>query len=190
MDINFLGNYDNLAAVEAAYPYGGSEGDYLNIAGTKYSWNKYTLQWETSGGGTTPSREHTTFSDLNVQNNVNIGGNGRVRGDLQVDGLLTANRVVTPNKGLFASLAALQAAYPSPIVGMWAAVGDSFPADVYRCDVEGSWSATGETIEEDQLTNILLYSQQTLTEQEKQQVLENIGIEVITDVEMDAVLGD
>ena len=174
MDINNLGEFTSMEAVEAAYPYGGTEGDYLTINGVKYNWNKYTLKWgnETESS----SRQKAEFSDLQVQNDVLVGGNQRVRGDLQVDGLLRANHVQTPNKGLFDSLAALQQAYPFPLVGMWAAVGDSFPADVYRCDVAGAWSATGETIEEVQLTNILLYSPQTLTDAEKKQARDNIGI--------------
>lgn len=49
------------------------------------------------------------------------------------------------NKGLFASLSALQAAYPSPTVGDWAVVGNTIPGAIYRCTTAGSWSATGET---------------------------------------------
>ena len=50
-----------------------------------------------------------------------------------------------PNCGLFASAAALNAAYPSPLVGMWAMVGDTIPAEIYRCQTAGTWTATGET---------------------------------------------
>ncbi|MDO4163877.1 MAG: hypothetical protein Q4D56_05750 [Bacteroides sp.] len=48
-------------------------------------------------------------------------------------------------KGLFASLEALQTAYPSPVVGDWAIVGDTVPGDIYRCSTAGTWEATGET---------------------------------------------
>lgn len=205
MDIRNLGNFASIQAVWATYPQGGVEGDYLfipNQSGTKYRWNKYIQNWENAAVVTeTTTRESTTFSDLNVQNDVLVGGkmdvNGEmlvenhaeIQGGLKVGGTLRAGHVKQPNVGLFATLQALQAAYPNPEVGMWATVGDSVPGAVYRCDTAGTWTATGGTGGVDELENVLLYSVQSLTSAERNQVLENLGIEVITNVEMDAVLG-
>lgn len=44
--------------------------------------------------------------------------------------------------GYFLTSSELQAAYPSPVVGMSATVGTQF--EIYRCETEGVWSATGE----------------------------------------------
>ena len=49
------------------------------------------------------------------------------------------------SKGLFPTQAALVAAYPSPIVGDYAYVGDSLPATIYDCLVAGTWHNTGQT---------------------------------------------
>lgn len=194
MDIRNLGNFADIQAVWSAYPNGGIEGDYLFIPdqdGTKYRWNKYIQQWENAEVVTeTDSRQDFTVSDLNVQHELHVGSHADVHGDLRVRGVLHANHVKQPNVGLFATLTALQAAYPSPEVGMWAIVGDSVPGYVYRCDTAGTWAATGETGGVDDLEGVLLYSQQSLTEAQKEQVLENLGIEVITTAEMEAALAD
>ena len=177
MDIRNLGNFASIDAVWARYPNGGQEGDYLTIAGVKYRWNKYILKWENAEVVTeTSGRESTTFSDLHVQNDVIVGG------DVKVNGTLRAEHVKQPNVGLFATLADLQAAYPTPEVGMWAVVGDSVPGAVYRCTTEGVWSATGGTGGVDELENVLLYSQQTLNESQRNQVLSNLGLtEIVND---------
>lgn len=49
------------------------------------------------------------------------------------------------SKGLFPTQAALTAAYPSPIVGDYAYVGDSLPATIYDCVTNGTWHNTGQT---------------------------------------------
>ena len=59
-----------------------------------------------------------------------------------IDGL--ENRT-TRSKGLFPTAAALSAAIPSPKVGDYAYVGDSLPATVYDCLVEGTWHNTNQT---------------------------------------------
>ena len=56
------------------------------------------------------------------------------------------------NKGLFATSAALSAAIPSPTVGDWALVGDSFPADLYVCTTDGVWTDSGEDYEGDNVS--------------------------------------
>lgn len=134
MDLNNLGTYTSIQAVWDAYPNGGKEGDYLYIGKVKYSWNKYERIWENSNTVTqTPGRDNHNFDgDVTVQNNLTVAGT------------LRAKRVKQPNCGLFPTLEALKKRYPNPEVGMWAAVGDTTPADIYRCDVEGVWEATGE----------------------------------------------
>ncbi|MBQ8874698.1 MAG: hypothetical protein IJY60_05265 [Bacteroides sp.] len=133
-DLNNLGTYTSIKAVWEAYPNGGKEGDYLYIGKVKYSWNKYERIWENSENITqAPGRENTNFDgDVTVQNNLTVAGT------------LRAKRVKQPNCGLFPTLEALKKRYPNPEVGMWAAVGNTTPADIYRCDVEGVWKATGE----------------------------------------------
>ena len=54
--------------------------------------------------------------------------------------------LTTKGKGLFATLAALQAAVPNPQVGDWAAVGSSFPAELYVCNTAGTWTDSEETV--------------------------------------------
>lgn len=49
------------------------------------------------------------------------------------------------NSKLYASEALLKQAIPSPSVGDWAIVGDSIPGEIYRCDTDGEWTATGQT---------------------------------------------
>lgn len=134
-DLTNLGEYSSLSAVLAAYPEGGKEGDYLYISGTKYRWNKYDLIWENAA----------TVTESNARENKVFDGDVTVNNNLTVAGELRAKRVKQPNCGLFATLDALTAAYPSPTVGMWAIVGDTIPGPLYRCDTEGVWTATGET---------------------------------------------
>ena len=194
MDIRNLGNFANVEAVWASYPNGGIEGDYLfipNEQGVKYRWNKYIRKWENAAVVTeSDAREHRTVSDLQVQHELHVGSHADVHGDLRVRGVLRARHVKQPNVGLFSTLAALQAAYPTPEVGMWAIIGDSVPGYVYRCETAGTWKATGETGGVDELENVVLYGEQSLTSSQQEQVLENLGIEVITGEEMDAVLAD
>ena len=178
MDIRNLGNW-------VAYPNGGIEGDYLfipNQQGTKYRWNKYIKQWENAAVVTeTTGRQDFTVSDLQVQNEVHVGSHADVHGDLRVQGVLRAGHVKQPNVGLFATLAALQSAYPTPEVGMWAVIGDSVPGYVYRCNTAGTWEATGGTGGVDDLENVVLYGQQSLTEAEKEQARENIGVDTVVE---------
>lgn len=51
----------------------------------------------------------------------------------------------TRNKGLFASLSELEAAYPSPAKVDWAIVGSTIPGTVYKCNTAGTWTSTGQT---------------------------------------------
>ncbi len=56
------------------------------------------------------------------------------------------------NKGLFGTSAALSAAIPSPSVGDWALVGTSFPAAIYVCEDDGTWTDSGETYSGDNVS--------------------------------------
>ena len=134
-DINDLGSFSSIDAVWAKYPEGGKEGDYCTVGGNKYRWNKYDCIWENTEVVTqSTARKVETFD-----------GDVHVHNDLVVGGVLRAKNVKQPNCGLFDTVAALKAAYPTPEVGMWATVGNTVPAAVYRCDVAGTWRATGET---------------------------------------------
>ena len=55
----------------------------------------------------------------------------------------------TTSSGLFPTVAALQAAYPSPVVGQYAFVGAGFPADIYVCTTAGTWTDSGEDYDGD-----------------------------------------
>lgn len=61
----------------------------------------------------------------------------------------------TTSTGLFPTLEALQAAYPSPVVGQYAFVGAGFPADIYVCNTAGTWTDSGADYDGDNvdLTN-------------------------------------
>ena len=134
MDINYKGEFTSIEAVWERYPEGGIEGDYLYINSVKYRWNKYDCIWENA----------ETVTDSPARRIDNFDGDVHVQNDLVVGGTLRAKKVKQPNCGLFATEAALNAAFPKPEVGMWAAVGDTLPADIYRCNTEGVWEATGE----------------------------------------------
>lgn len=51
--------------------------------------------------------------------------------------------------GLYPTSSALEAAWPSPKVGDYAFVGDSFPAAIYVCETEGEWTDSGEEYDGD-----------------------------------------
>lgn len=135
MDIRNLGEFADIKAVWEQHPEGGREGDFLFIGGVKYRWNKYERIWENAATITeTPARDTKTFDEDVVMSN-----------NLTVAGVLRAKGVKQPNCGLFRDLASLKAAHPEPEVGMWAAVGNTTPAPIYRCDTKGVWIATGST---------------------------------------------
>lgn len=179
-DINLVGEFSSIDALWSRYPEGGIEGDYAIVGGVKYQWDKYNRQWISANAEPeTPARKITdVWGDMHVHNDLRIGGK------------LYAASVKQPNVGLFATFESLQAEYPNPKVGMWAVIGDSIPGYIYRCDTEGEWSATGEKGGVDELENVVLYSAQTLTNAQRLQVLENLGMDVITTSEMEEALSD
>lgn len=135
IDLNDLGSFASINALWAAYPEGGQEGDYCTIAGVKYRWDKYDRMWVADPNyGPTPARKVETFyGDVYMQNNLTVAGYIRAKGIKQ------------PCLGLFLTEAALKAKWPEPEVGMWALVGENFPATVYVCETDGEWSETEAT---------------------------------------------
>ena len=87
--------------------------------------------------------------NLSVSRDITAGGHLKVRGNSVFDhnvvikGWLDAKNIKGPCKGLYASLDALKAAYPRPMPGWYALVGDTLPAAVYRTEGD-EWVATGE----------------------------------------------
>lgn len=132
---NYVGSFANVAAIWSAFPNGGTEGDYATIGGVVYCWNKYYRIWENAATVTegTARRVDTFDGNVNIQNNLTVAGT------------LRAKRLKQPNCGMYANYAALTARYPSPEVGMWAAVADEGSSTgyvLYRCDTDGSWANT------------------------------------------------
>lgn len=86
---------------------------------------------------------------VSVGRSVAIGGKAIVRGSatighhLKVEGWVDAPNIKGPLKGLFASPDALRAAYPRPMPGWFALVGNTLPADIWRVDGK-EWVYTGE----------------------------------------------
>lgn len=87
--------------------------------------------------------------DLAVGRNVSIGGKATIQGKthfkgrVKIDGWLEARNIQGANKGMFATLEKLQAAYSLPHDGWWAIVGDTLPGPIYVAE-GGKWLATGE----------------------------------------------
>lgn len=87
--------------------------------------------------------------NLSVSRDITAGGHLTARGNSVFDhnvvikGWLDAKNIKGPCKGLYASLDALKAAYPRPMPGWYALVGDTLPAAVYRTEGD-EWVATGE----------------------------------------------
>lgn len=88
--------------------------------------------------------------NANISRNVNVGGHAKVNGDVTVNhnlfvkGWIDAPNIKGPLKGLYASEETLKAAYPRPMPGWFALVGNTLPAQVWRVD-GGKWMPTGET---------------------------------------------
>lgn len=81
--------------------------------------------------------------NLNVGSHLNVNGDGLFWHNLIVKGWLDAPNIKGPLKGLYASEASLNEAYPRPMPGWFALVGNTLPANVYRVE-GGKWVATGE----------------------------------------------
>ena len=81
--------------------------------------------------------------NLTVGGKLNIKHNTTCEKDLHVKGWLNARNIRGAGKGLYETVAKLNAAYPSPENGWYALVGNTLPADIYRAWGK-KWIATGE----------------------------------------------
>lgn len=94
-------------------------------------------------------RNEEINGDLTVNRDVVVGKNLHTRGNAQFDhGVVVKGWLDAPNikgafKGLYASGSALKSAYPRPMPGWYALVGNAIPADVWRVDGD-EWVPTGE----------------------------------------------
>lgn len=159
---NELGIYSSLTEVWARYPQGGKEGDTLIISDEQYKWDKYTNNWIKDGPcEITPARD-----EINLYNDYVFNH------DVKVLGKFFANAIRQPNCGLFGTLEELKEAFPNPIPGYWACIGNSVPAPIYRYSVSKEWIATGEVggvqSDNDKL-EALERNVQLLSEHEKEQ---------------------
>jgi predicted acyltransferase (DUF342 family) len=89
---------------------------------------------------------------LSVGGTLSVGGKATVSGsvvvghNVKIEGWLEAKNIKGPNKGVFMTLTALQAAYPNPQNGWFAGVGSSTPFAVF-VGVDGEWVPTGGGME-------------------------------------------
>lgn len=79
----------------------------------------------------------TTFGEAMEMINQNFDLTHTALGDVEY--------ATRKNKGLFSTPSALQTAVPHPQKGDWALVGDSFPAAIYVCNTDDTWSDSGKT---------------------------------------------
>lgn len=77
----------------------------------------------------------TTFSSMQENINSKIKDVNAATSDLK--------SIIGMDKGVFASIDALQTAYPSPQVGYSAKVGTELPYAIYVCEKAGTWKDSG-----------------------------------------------
>lgn len=184
IDKNYLGTFVRMKDVLAAYPDGGQKGDYLYVGETLYRWDKWNLSWVADGvtAEASAKRIHTFDGEVDIDEELHVGGDAVFNGSIRVNGTVVASRVKQPSVGLFASLQALQKAYPNPSVGMWATIGDTMPSPIYRCTEAGKWEATGEVGGVDQVERDLYYTKQEADEAMQRVAQETLGDSVPTKV--------
>lgn len=85
----------------------------------------------------------STSRDITAGGHLNVRGNSVFGHNVVIKGWLDAKNIKGPCKGLYASEDTLNKAYPNPMPGWYALVGNTLPAAVYRSD-GGKWVATGE----------------------------------------------
>lgn len=85
----------------------------------------------------------STSRDITAGGHLNVRGNSVFDHNVVIKGWLDAKNIKGPYKGLYASEETLNEAYPKPMPGWYALVGNTLPANVYRSD-GGKWVATGE----------------------------------------------
>ncbi len=85
----------------------------------------------------------TVGRELTAGGRSDFKGNSKFHHNVRVEGWLDAPNIKGPCKGLYASVETLNEAYPRPMPGWYALVGDTLPAAVYRAE-GGKWVATGQ----------------------------------------------
>lgn len=85
----------------------------------------------------------STSRDITAGGHLNVRGNSTFDHNVVIKGWLDAKNIKGACKGLYASEDALNKAYPKPMPGWYALIGDTLPAAVYRAE-GGKWVATGE----------------------------------------------
>lgn len=85
----------------------------------------------------------STSRDITAGGHLNVRGNSVFDHNVVIKGWLDAKNIKGPCKGLYASEDALNKAYPKPMPGWYALIGDTLPAAIYRAE-GGKWVATGE----------------------------------------------
>lgn len=85
----------------------------------------------------------STSRDITAGGHLNVRANSVFDHNVVIKGWLDAKNIKGPCKGLYASEEKLNEAYPKPMPGWYALVGDTLPAAVYRAE-GGKWVATGE----------------------------------------------
>jgi hypothetical protein len=85
----------------------------------------------------------STSRDITAGGHLNVRGNSVFDHNVVIKGWLDAKNIKGPCKGLYASEETLNEAYPKPMPGWYALVGNTLPANIYRSD-GGKWVATGE----------------------------------------------
>jgi hypothetical protein len=85
----------------------------------------------------------STSRDITAGGHLNVRGNSTFDHNVVIKGWLDAKNIKGACKGLYASEDALNKAYPKPMPGWYALIGDTLPAAIYRAE-GGKWVATGE----------------------------------------------
>ena len=142
--INYLGKYNSLSEAWTSIPAGGTDGDYIVIDGEVLVWSRIDNNW------TSPK---LTDNIQSVRKTTSVYGDMHVHHDLSVGGILRARVVRGRNafSGLFVNASSLEKHHPDPYVGQWALVefesrsksDGTAIGQIYRCEEEGVWKATG-----------------------------------------------
>lgn len=93
--------------------------------------------------GTSISGSLAVSRDTSIGGRLTARGNATFGRDVYIDGWLNARNIRGAGKGLYETVAKLEAAYPKPHNGWYALVGSTLPADIYVA-WGGQWRATGQ----------------------------------------------
>lgn len=154
--LNDLGHYGSMTHVWQTLPEGGHPGDFLHIGTTEYWWDPAQGNWRADVYPNTDGyRLLHQEGDVAVTNDLRVGGrlsvtqNARYQRDVTIEGTLIYSHLRGMDCGLYANVARLHEAWPSPRRGQWALVGET-PGNMalYACDICGTWSllSQGQTL--------------------------------------------